>query len=257
MIETSSVLHRQMPIEFIKEIDDFDIFDDMSDSFLSNTLVDISGDTITLGKDENHHLYGWDNEYGSFTCKVENFKVSKYLVSNGEFLEFVQNGGYEDHKYWDNDGLLFLKYSGAKYPRFWVKDKSGYKYRTLTKIIDMPLNWPVDVNALEAHAFLRYISKRDNKNYDLPTEAQWCACGVDRFEHNGICDIVGNVWQWTKTPICPFEGFKIHYAYDDFSTPTFDDKHFLIKGGSFISTGNEIMKHSRYAFRGHFRKSFV
>ncbi len=281
-IETSSVLHRQMPIELITEVDDFDIFDDMSDDFLPNMLVDISGDTITLGKDETHHLYGWDNEYGSLTCKVENFKVSKYLVSNGEFLEFVQNGGYENHKYWDNDGLLFLKHSNAKYPRFWVKDKNGYKYRTLTKIIDMPLNWPVDVNALEAHAFLRYISIRDNKKYDLPTEAQWyrlyehakfkdvpdfddtkaninlsyhvSACSVDRFEHNGICDIVGNVWQWTKTPIGPFDGFKIHYAYDDFSTPTFDDKHFLIKGGSFISTGNEIMKHSRYAFRGHFHQ---
>lgn len=280
--ETSSVLHRQMPIEFIKEIDDFDIFEDGSEKFLPNTMIDISGDTVTMGKDENHRLYGWDNEYGFVTCKLGDFQVSKYLVSNGEFLEFVQNGGYENYKYWDDEGLMFLKQANAKHPRFWVKTDNGFKYRTLTKVIDMPLNWPVDVNALEARAFLKYISQRDGRHYDLLSEAHWyrlyeyagfrdipdfddtkaninlsyhiSACAVDRFEHNGVCDVVGNVWQWTKTSIAPFDGFKVHYAYDDFSTPTFDGKHFLIKGGSFISTGNEIMKHSRYAFRAHFHQ---
>ena len=281
-IETSSVLHRQMPIEFIKEVDDFDIFEDGLDSFSPNMLVDISGNSITLGKDAAHHLYGWDNEYGTLTCNVEDFKASKFLVSNGEFLEFVQNDGYNKHEYWDDEGLLFLKLTDAKHPRFWVKTEKGYKYRTLTMVIDMPYNWPVDVNALEARAFLKYISKRDNINYTLPSEAQWyrlyehaglqdvpyfddtkaninlsyhvSACSVDRFDHNGVCDIVGNVWQWTRTPIEPFDGFKTHYAYDDFSTPTFDGKHYLIKGGSFISTGNEMMKHSRYAFRAHFHQ---
>src|SRR5690606_21433452 len=47
-------------------------------------------------------------------------------------------------------------------------------------------------------------------------------------------------------------GFKVHPLYDDFSTPTFDCRHNLIKGGSWISTGNEATRHSRYAFRRHF-----
>ena len=67
-----------------------------------------------------------------------------------------------------------------------------------------------------------------------------------------LYDVVGNVWQWTETPIYPFDGFKVHPLYDDFTTPTFDNKHNLIKGGSWISTGNEAMKDSRYAFRLHF-----
>lgn len=64
--------------------------------------------------------------------------------------------------------------------------------------------------------------------------------------------MLGNAWQWTETPIDGFAGFKVHPLYDDFSTPTFDGKHNLIKGGSWISTGNEAVMHSRYAFRRHF-----
>ncbi|MDD2356508.1 MAG: 5-histidylcysteine sulfoxide synthase [Thiovulaceae bacterium] len=279
-IETSSVLHRQMPLEFIKEVKEFDIFDDVSENFPRNSLVKIDGNNLVLGKDHNHHLYGWDNEYGTLTCKVEDFEVSKFLVSNGEFLEFVQNGGYEDKTLWDEEGLKFLQISKAKHPVFWVKEADSFKYRTLSKIIELPKNWPVDVNALEAQAYCRYISKRDGVVYALPSEAQWVrlyeyagikdvpnfddknaninlthhmsACSVDRFAFKELYDIVGNVWQWTSTPFDGFEGFQVHSAYDDFSTPTFDTKHNILKGGSFVSTGNEIMKHSRYAFRRHF-----
>jgi len=72
------------------------------------------------------------------------------------------------------------------------------------------------------------------------------------FEAKGFYDIVGNVWQHTVTPIYPFEGFEIHPVYEDFTTPTFDNRHNIIKGGSFISTGNEALYHARYAFRRHF-----
>ena len=67
-----------------------------------------------------------------------------------------------------------------------------------------------------------------------------------------FCDVIGNVWQWTRTPIMPFKGFEVHPLYDDFSVPTFDGRHNLIKGGSWIATGNEAIASSRYAFRRHF-----
>jgi putative 4-mercaptohistidine N1-methyltranferase len=72
------------------------------------------------------------------------------------------------------------------------------------------------------------------------------------FPQGDFCDVVGNVWQWTRTPIMPFKGFEVHPLYDDFSVPTFDGRHNLIKGGSWISTGNEALKSARYAFRRHF-----
>jgi len=67
-----------------------------------------------------------------------------------------------------------------------------------------------------------------------------------------IYDVRGNVWQWTRTPIYPYEGFGVHPIYDDFTVPTFDGKHHLIKGGSWISCGNLADPKSRYAFRKHF-----
>jgi 5-histidylcysteine sulfoxide synthase/putative 4-mercaptohistidine N1-methyltranferase len=279
-IETSSVLHRQMSLEYIKDVAEFDIFDDARQDFPSNALVPIKGGELTLGKEISHHLYGWDNEYGTLTCRLEYFEVSKFLVSNGEYMEFVKAGGYESEEFWDAEGKKFLAITNAKHPVFWVKDGDDFRYRTLSREIAMPLNWPVDVNVLEAQAYCRYISKRDGVNYALPSEAQWyslyeyagikdvpdfddtkanvnlshhmSACAVGRFAFGELYDVVGNVWQWTRTPIDGFDGFRVHYAYDDFSTPTFDTKHNILKGGSFISTGNEIMKHSRYAFRRHF-----
>jgi putative 4-mercaptohistidine N1-methyltranferase len=78
-------------------------------------------------------------------------------------------------------------------------------------------------------------------------------CPVNRHQFDGgLFDLIGNVWQWTETPIDGHDGFEVHPSYDDFSTPTFDGKHNLFKGGCWISTGNYAIKDSRYAFRRHF-----
>jgi len=278
-IETSSVLHRQMPIEFIKELSEFNICKEYGDAPV-NSMLHIKASDVLLGKSRLNNLYGWDNEYGSYYEYVGDFQVSKYIVSNGEFMEFVKSGGYEQNEFWDEEGRKFLEISGAKHPPFWIKENDTYKYRSLTKIINMPMNWPVDVNALEAMAFCRWKSKKDNLKYVLPSEAEYMALQdyvgikdipalddskanlnfahyfssspVDKFMFKEFGDVIGNVWQWSRSTISGFDGFRVHKAYDDFSVPTFDNKHALILGSSWASSGNLIMKYSRYAFRRHF-----
>jgi len=277
-IETSLVLHRQMPIEFVQEVAKFNICRDSGNAPV-NEMMPIPSGHVELGKEKSHNLYGWDNEYGKYSQDVAAFQASKFLVSNGEFMEFVQSGGYENKEYWDEEGKKFLAIRGAVHPTFWHVENEIYSYRTLSSIIHMPMNWPVDVNALEAEAFCRYKSQKEGVTYSLPSEAEYAslyayaklkdipdfdeslanqnlthfsACPVDRYNFNGIYDVVGNVWQWSATPIFGFDGFEVHAAYDDFSVPTFDDKHAIILGSSWASSGNLIMKHSRYAFRKHF-----
>ena len=272
-IETSLVLHRQMPLKFIDQTSDFKICDTFT-SGIQNELIDIPSYDITLGKSNNHNLYGWDNEYGKDNIFVDKFTTSKYLVSNEEFMKFVEDGGYTKLQYWCDEGKIFLEKSKATHPTFWVKDNEKYKYRAINQIIPMPLSWPVDVNALEAKAFCKYKSIKENLNYTLPSEAQYQAIykyanidddykanenlklyssvPINRYNFNGIYDVVGNVWQWSSTHIYPFDGFEVHEAYDDFSVPTFDNKHAIINGSSWASTGNLIDSYSRYAFREHF-----
>jgi putative 4-mercaptohistidine N1-methyltranferase len=206
---------------------------------------------------------------------VADFKASQFLISNGEYLNFVNDAGYETEEYWTEEGWSWRTYKQAEMPLFWRKQNDEFWLRLVAEEIPMPWNWPVEVNYLEAKAFCNWKTQREGIKFRLPTEAEWyrlaqvsgveeelsgninleqytSPCPVDRFKMGDFYDVTGNVWQWTETPITGFAGFKVHPMYDDFSTPTFDGKHNMIKGGSWISTGNEATLHARYAFRRHF-----
>ncbi|ADQ80360.1 protein of unknown function DUF323 [Paludibacter propionicigenes WB4] len=278
-LETSSVLIRQLPLnEVVPGL--FGNICPESDDAPENEFLPVLGSDMKLGKPAYHKLYGWDNEYGHYSEKVEDFYASKFLVSNGEFLAFVTDNGYKTEAYWTKEGWEWCNYKQAEMPLFWRRDSTGYMLRLVAEEIPMPWNWPVEINYLEAKAFCNWKTAREGKIYRLPTEAEWIRlsevcnvpdmtewsvapgninlehfaspCPVDKFKTGDFFDVIGNVWQWTETPITGYAGFKVHPLYDDFSTPTFDGKHNLIKGGSWISTGNEATHHARYAFRRHF-----
>ena len=286
-LETSSVLIRQLPITSVKPHPNWPHCPDTDGSdTLENSLLNVTGKTVTQGRSHPAPTYGWDNEYGKLQTEVADFKASKYLVSNREFLEFIQDAGYQTKEFWTDEGWSWVQYKKQTHPHFWIPissndgNKFEFKYRTLFEEIDMPWNWPVDVNQLEAKAFCNWLSAKKNTSIRLPSEAEWyllsehavqydgggrvlseanidlkhwaSSCPVDTFKHREFYDVTGNVWQWTETAIDGFDGFAVHPAYDDFSVPTFDGRHNLIKGGSWISTGNESIQDSRYAFRRHF-----
>jgi putative 4-mercaptohistidine N1-methyltranferase len=169
-----------------------------------------------------------------------------------------------------------LDYTQSQHPKFWRTTLSGkFLQRNLFSEMPLPMNWPVEVNYLEAKAYCNWMRERIGEPVRLPVEAEWSAlrlselgeasgegninldqyassCPVTENRHGRLYDVTGNVWQWTESPIDGYPGFNVHPWYDDFSTPTFDGKHNLIKGGSWISTGNETLASSRYAFRRHF-----
>lgn len=278
-IETSSVLIRQLPIDLVKENSLFKICEEWGNA-PENELKKVKSGKVSIGKSKENPLYGWDNEFGKYNSKVKSFHAAKYLVSNQEFKTFVDDAGYQTEKWWTEEGWSWVQYKKCEYPLFWEKEGETWKFRSMLNQIDMPWNWPAEVNYLEAKAFCNWKSAKTGKKLRMPTEAEYyllrdslkiedqpewqtapgninlehyaSSCPVDRFETKGFYDVIGNVWQWTEMPISGLDGFEIHPFYDDFSTPTFDAKHNLIKGGSWISTGNLAIRDSRYAFRRHF-----
>ncbi len=278
-LETSAVLIRQLPLDKLRPLDFWKACPETGEA-PQNELLPVSGGKVRLGRDDSDPWYGWDNEYGSATFTIEPFKAAKHLVSNAEFLEFIAAGGYQTQEFWTEEGWSWLDFEQATMPRFWSKDAEGYKLRLMASEIPLPWNWPVECNYLEAKAFCNWKALQTGQPIRLPSEEEWMllrdtyvktdqplwdrapgninlewwasSCPVDRFAFGDFYDIIGNVWQWTETPIYAYPGFKIHPIYVDFSVPTFDGRHNLIKGGSWISTGNEALRNSRYAFRRHF-----
>ncbi len=281
-LETSSVLIRQLPFESVQEHREWKECERVGPA-PQNRLLEVSAGSVILGKNKDAKLFGWDNEYGNHQAQLPAFKAAQYLTSNGEFLAFVQDAGYSNDMFWCEEGKAWKRYTKVKHPMFWRETEEGFKLRTLSREIDLPLNWPVEVNHLEALAFCKWKSQKEGVPVTLPTEdeyirlrdesrvppyLEWTAKGetianinlegfassvpVDTYKHGRFYDVIGNIWQWSRTPMYPFEGFKVHPVYDDFTVPTFDGKHNLINGGSWVSCGNLATQKSRYGFRRHF-----
>jgi len=282
-LETSSVIMRMLPLAHLTATDRWPTCCQTA-SAPENVFISCAGQQVSFGKPTSDDTFGWDNEYGQAQVSLTEFSAAKYLVSNQEYLSFVEAGGYQQAQYWTPEGQQWLAFSKAIMPRFWCRKEDQYWQRNLLNEMPLPLDWPVEVNYLEAKAFCHWktseLAKKGKTQYiRLPTEGEWLclreqvsgdlvswqvapgninneyfasSCPVNTFKQGEFFDIVGNAWQWTESSIDGFSGFEVHPLYDDFSTPTFDGKHNLIKGGSWISSGNEAIKHSRYAFRRHF-----
>ena len=279
-LETSSVLIRQHALKYVKPHPAWEPCRKTGPA-PENELVAVPASDIRLGRDiDDPIVYGWDNEFGRHDARVEAFQASRHLVSNSEFLTFVEAGGYADDSLWQEEGLAWRNFTQAGHPTFWVRDGDEWRLRLMLEEVPMPWDWPAETNYHEAKAFCQWKARESGLPVRLPTEDEWQAlcryagadalpdervaaanlhldhyassCPVTEFAHGPFFDVIGNVWQWMETPTYPFDGFRTHPIYDDFTVPTFDDRHNVIKGGSWISCGNEAVTASRYAFRRHF-----
>jgi 5-histidylcysteine sulfoxide synthase len=279
--ETSSVLIRELPIEYLEEPEFWPrlVVPEQSAERIENLWQPALGGEVILGKPMRDPTYGWDNEYGKRTVFLKDFEYTQYQITNGEYYDFVKSGAYVNDAYWRHEGREWRKFRNTKRPTFWVSagPEGGHEYelRTIFEIVSMPWNCPVEVNFHEAVAYCNWKKERDatlrpvNFDYRLLSEAEFVKVSRDEslvralsianvnFVRGAPCDVTmsrfaGNVWHWLEDEFNPLPGFQVHPYYDDFSTPCFDGKHQMIAGGSFMSCGNEAGMHSRFHFRPHF-----
>ncbi|MDY6936222.1 MAG: 5-histidylcysteine sulfoxide synthase [Cyanobacteriota bacterium] len=274
--ETSSMLLRQLSLDRVQRPEGWH-YAPSTGKPPENQMRRVPGGTVELGKPANSPLYGWDSEYGNRTVEVQPFFASKYLISNGEFLTFLERGGYENRECWDEESWAWKTEYQVKHPKFWRPTENGYRYRATFDELDLPLDWPVEVNHYEAMAFCRWQGTR------LMSEAEWnLAVGeepttdgdpvaVNAYNLNlkygspspvgaiesacsrdGLYDLRGNLWELIGDRFYPLPGFKPHPLYEDQSAPFFDTKHCMMLGGSWATTGTMAAKSYRNWFRPYF-----
>lgn len=279
-VDTSSMLIRQLPIEQVKRPENWQYAPTFNHK-VNAKMIQLKGGTIILGKPKDFPLYGWDSEYGCLPVEVNPFLASNYLVTNGEFLEFVKAGGYENSEYWNKKSYGWKQQYNIQHPKFWLSQKDNYRYRGMFDEMDLPLDWPAEVNYYEAMAYCCW----KGESYRLMTEAEWqlvtygnqesltlldhesnspynlnlkwgspSPVGYAEKEQTGVklYDLRGNVWQWLKTTFSPLPGFQPHRLYPDFSEPFFDHQHHIMLGGSWITQGTQSFKFYRNWFRPYF-----
>ncbi|MBW4592716.1 MAG: 5-histidylcysteine sulfoxide synthase [Brasilonema angustatum HA4187-MV1] len=274
-IETSSVLIRQLSVERVKRPQNWK-YAPFNGYTPQNEMIEVAGGVVKIGKAYDDPTYGWDIEYGDRTVEVASFLASKYLITNAEFIYFVKSGGYENQDYWDEESWNWKTQYNIQHPKFWLHENGSYKYRAMFDEMDLPLDWPVEVNHYEAMAYCHW---KDNQTR-LMSEAEYHLAtygntlledDVDNYNLNlkfgspspvgmletaksysELYDLRGNVWEWLSDNLNPLSGYKPHYLYEDNSAIFFDTKHHMMLGGCWITNGTEALKYYRNWFRPNF-----
>jgi 5-histidylcysteine sulfoxide synthase len=276
--ETSSVLIRQLEINKVAKPEEW-VYAPTLGLPPENQWISSDGGIVQLGKSASDPLFGWDNEYGSLQVLLKPFAVTQNLITNAEFLPFVQSGAYANPVFWSEEGLDWKTSSNTVHPKFWVPSEEGFAYRAMFDELPMPLDWPVEVNAHEAKAYCqwkgngsRLLSEgefvflareakpesydplfSDDYNLDFkygsPTPVGFLPAGKS---YSGLNDLYGNVWDWLSDDFYPLPGFRPHPLYLDFSEPYMDAEHGMMSGGSWATTGTGASKNYRLWFRRHF-----
>jgi gamma-glutamyl hercynylcysteine S-oxide synthase len=268
----------------------------VTDGLATRRMASIPAGRATLGQPRNgsrhsnggstapRDSFGWDNEFETLAVDVPAFSIDAYPVTNGQFLEFLKAGGYEEKSLWRAEDWEWKSAAGITHPFFWIPRGDSWMYRGMFEEIPLPLAWPVYVSHAEAAAYARWAGKA------LPTESQWHRAAYsapngterpypwggespDAWRGNydfasweptpvashplgasafGVFDLLGNGWEWTSTPFAPLPGFEPFSFYRGYSADFFDGKHFVMKGGSQRTAASMLRRSFRNWFQPHY-----
>jgi iron(II)-dependent oxidoreductase len=225
---------------------------------VQHEIISVPAGRVTLGLSRDGGIFGWDNEFEQTVVEVPQFTIDRYLVTNGQFLDFLQSGGYDERSLWIEGDWQWKETQGIEHPVFWARRNGVFRYRAMFEEIPLPLDWPVYVSHAEARAYASWQEKR------LPTEPEWHqTVGPTYFEMNRWDPVPVNAsqgpngWEWTSSHFEPFPGFKPFPFYQGYSADFFDGRHFVLKGGS-SRTANCMLRPSfRNWFQPHYQYAYA
>ncbi len=230
--------------------------------------------------------FAWDNEKPAHKVFLEDFQIERAPVSNGDYLEFIKAGGYQDFRWWHSAGWTQVKDDNWQAPLYWEQHDGQWMIRDFAGLhpAEDKSNEPVShVSFLEASAYAKWAGKR------LPTEAEWEKAATVSSENtrknfpwgdtvadesrgnlfeNGLWSVapigsfpegqsakgchqmIGDVWEWTTSDYVPYPGFKSEF--DEYNDKWFVGQK-VLRGGSFATPQIHIRATYRNFFYPHER----
>lgn len=236
-------------------------------------MVSFEGGLGHFGVNENSKNFSYDNEKPMHRQFLEPFSMANRLVTIGEYLEFMKQGGYQNFRFWKSDGWDLISETKWQAPLYWQKEKDQWfvEYLGVRLPAEELSEHPVShVSYYEADAFAKWANKR------LPTEYEWefvskkyfpedepkkpqsklldlCGLNPDPATQNPqtsdnegrIFDLVGNLWEWTSSEYSAYPGFRSEF--DEYNDKWMINQKTL-RGGSFATPKDHI----RISYRNFF-----
>ncbi len=214
-----------------------------SQSAERDEFINVPGGIYEIGfaGDKEFHF---DNELGRHKVYLQDFAIQKNLVTNGDFLEFIAAGGYENFNLWHSEGSDWVNQNDVKSPLYWHESSGEWFQFTLSGLRKINLQAPVcHVSFYEAFAFAEW------KNLRLPTEFEWEAAS-EKFDW-------GLRWEWTHSAYLPYPNFtKPPGAVGEYNGK-FMINQMVLRGGSVATPPNHSRQTYRNFFHPHLRWQFT
>jgi iron(II)-dependent oxidoreductase len=237
----------------------------------SNHMILVDVDEASLGTDDRTGAY--DNERPRHRVAPAPYSIDRAPITNGEYLAFIEDGGYSRPELWTDAGRAWLAESKAEAPKYWWREGSHWLRRSMDRVMAPDPDAPViHVCYHEAEAFGRWAGKR------LPTETEWEVAAswnaerreataypwgdtaadptkanvdqlafdvapIDAYPENvsplGCYGMIGDVWEWTSSDFAGHPGF-VAFPYQEYSEVFFGAEYKVLRGGSWATRPGAI-----------------